>query len=199
MRSALPLSERSGERITRILEKNIKNTSRRGGTSCPDVCEGFSSGEQAPRSPPLTSIISAKSPLLLAKTEKSREDSFFYVFSAVAAEFWSKTVRYLRIVRELVLRHRTEEQHVRSQTAAVISGVFFGFFQSVLADQCGDVMKPTRSCDGAAQQGNTFANVTICTAHNGYRGTDCRQDGNDELDDVLNCFFLHFFTDCFNC
>ena len=53
---------------------------------------------------------------------------FFYVFSAVAAEFWSKTVRYLRIVRELVLRHRTEEQHVRSQTAAVISGVFIVFF-----------------------------------------------------------------------
>ena len=59
-------------------------------------------------------------------------------------------------------------------------------------------MKPTGSCDCSAQQGEAFADVSVCAAHNGYRGTDCRQDGNDELDDVLNSFLLfHNFIWCF--
>ena len=38
------------------------------GTTCLDTCESLSSGEQVPRPSPLTSIISTKSPLRLAKT-----------------------------------------------------------------------------------------------------------------------------------
>ena len=66
------------------------------GTACLDVCEDVSSGEQAPRPSPLTPIISAKSPLRLAKTLKKQmrgpnpavSSVFFMFFAAVRAEFW---------------------------------------------------------------------------------------------------------------
>ena len=59
-------------------------------------------------------------------TAVSRES--FYVFAAVRAEFWQKTVMYLRAVRELAFRHRTEEQHVRPKASAITSGVLYVFF-----------------------------------------------------------------------
>ena len=68
-----------------MLKKTEKTPVEAVGTACLDVCEDVSSGEQAPRPSPLTPIISAKSPLRLAKTLKrqnawshySREQSFF--------------------------------------------------------------------------------------------------------------------------
>ena len=53
------------------------------------------------------------------------------------------------------------------------------------------MMKPACSGYGAAQQGEAFADVSVCAAHNGYRGADGGQDGNDELDDVFDSFFFH--------
>ena len=55
-----------------MLKKTGKTPVEAVGTACLDVCEDVSSGEQAPRASPLTPIISAKSPLRLAKTEKSK-------------------------------------------------------------------------------------------------------------------------------
>ena len=55
-----------------MLKKTEKTPVEAVGTACLDVCEDVSSGEQAPRPSPLTPIISAKSPLRLAKTEKSK-------------------------------------------------------------------------------------------------------------------------------
>jgi hypothetical protein len=51
-----------------MLKKTEKTPVEAVGTACLDVCEEVSSGEQAPRASPLTPIISAKSPLRLAKT-----------------------------------------------------------------------------------------------------------------------------------
>ena len=53
-----------------MLKKTIKTPVEAVGTACLDGCECVSSGEQAPRPSPLTSIISAKSPLRLAKNIK---------------------------------------------------------------------------------------------------------------------------------
>ena len=55
-----------------MLKKTGKTPVEAVGTACLDVCEDVSSGEQAPRPSPLTPIISAKSPLRLAKTLKSK-------------------------------------------------------------------------------------------------------------------------------
>ena len=59
-----------------------------------------------------------------------------------------------------------------------------------LADQSRDVMQIAGACDGAAQQG--YALDGIARHAGGYR--ECRADGSqeshDELDDVLNGFFL---------
>ena len=132
------------------------------------------------------------SPLLPGGGDNSRsERTFFYVFSAGAAEFWNKTVMYLWTVQKLAFRHRTEEQHVRSQTAAVMSGVFIVFFLPVLADQGRYVMQVSCSCDGADQQSNTLGRVASHAGGYRQRGTDCRQDGNDELDDVFDSFLFH--------
>ena len=60
-------------------------------------------------------------------TAVSRE--FFYVFAAVRAEFWQKTVMYLRAVRELAFRHRTEGQHVRPIGLSHHKRGFVCFFQ----------------------------------------------------------------------
>ena len=75
--------------------------------------------------------------------------------------------------------------------------VNYSNFFPIKLHQCGDVMKPTGSCDCSAQQGEAFADVSVCAAHNGYRGTDGGQDGHDELNDVLNRFLFHNFTCCF--
>ena len=53
----------------------------------------------------------------------------FYVFAAVRAEFWLKTVVYLRAVRELAFKHRTEGQHVRSIDLSHHKRGFRCFFQ----------------------------------------------------------------------
>ena len=53
-----------------MLKKTEKTPAEAVGTACLDVCEDVSSGEQAPRASPLTPIISAKSPLRLAKNIK---------------------------------------------------------------------------------------------------------------------------------
>ena len=55
-----------------MLKKTEKTPVEAVGTACLDVCEDVSSGEQAPRASLLTPIISAKSPLRLAKTLKSK-------------------------------------------------------------------------------------------------------------------------------
>ena len=55
-----------------MLKKTEKTPVEVVGTACLDVCEDVSSGEQAPRASPLTPIISAKSPLRLAKTLKKQ-------------------------------------------------------------------------------------------------------------------------------
>ena len=55
-----------------MLKKTEKTPVEAVGTACLDVCEDVSSGEQAPRASLLRPIISAKSPLRLAKTEKSK-------------------------------------------------------------------------------------------------------------------------------
>ena len=52
-------------------------------------------------------------------------------------------------------------------------------------------MKPACSGYCSAQQGEAFADVTVCTAHNGYGRTDGGQDGHDELDDVFDGFLFH--------
>ena len=59
------LKNRKGRKM---LKKTEKTPAEAVSTACLDVCEDVSSGEQAPRPPPLTYIISAKSPLRLAKT-----------------------------------------------------------------------------------------------------------------------------------
>ena len=105
-----------------MLKKTEKTPVEVVGTACLDVCEDVSSGEQAPRASPLTPIISAKSPLRLAKTLKSKmrgpntavSSVFFMFFAAVRAEFLQKTVMYLRAMQKLAFKHRTEGQHVRS-------------------------------------------------------------------------------------
>ena len=57
----------------------------------------------------------------------SRE--FFMFFAAVRAEFWHKTVMYLRAVQKLAFRHRTEGQHVRSLDLSHHKRGFICFFQ----------------------------------------------------------------------
>ena len=47
-------------------------------------------------------------------SERAGERPLFSVFSAMAAEFWNKTVMYLWAVQKLAFRHRPEGQHVRS-------------------------------------------------------------------------------------
>ena len=70
-----------------MLKKTEKTPAEAVGTACLDVCEEVSSGEQAPRASLLTPTISAKSPLRLAKTLKSKMrgpttavSRVFYVF-----------------------------------------------------------------------------------------------------------------------
>ena len=121
-----------------MLKKTEKTPVEAVGTACLDVSEDVSSGEQAPRPSPLTSIISAKSPLRLAKTNKSIQRvptiavsrAFFMFFAAVRAEFWHKTVMYLRAVQKLAFRHRTEGQHVWSLDLSRHKRGFRCFFQS---------------------------------------------------------------------
>ena len=60
-----------------------------------------------------------------------------------------------------------------------------------LADESRDVMKPAGSCDCSTQQGEAFADVSVCAAHNGYGRTNGGQDGHYELNDVLNRFLFH--------
>ena len=120
-----------------MLKKTEKTPAEAVGTACLDVCEDVSSGEQAPRPSPLTFIISAKSPLRLAKTLKSIQRvpttavsrAFFMFFAAVRAEFWHKTVMYLRAVQKLAFKHRTEGQHVRSIDLSHHKRGFRCFFQ----------------------------------------------------------------------
>ena len=56
-------------------------------------------------------------------------ETFFLFFAAVRAEFWNKTVMYLRAVRELALRQRPEGQQVRSFDLRHHKRGFICFFQ----------------------------------------------------------------------
>ena len=47
------------------------------------------------------------------------------------------------------------------------------------------------SYDGAAKEGDALANMSVCAAHDGDGRTDGGENRHDELDDVLDGFFLH--------
>ena len=58
-------------------------------------------------------------------------------------------------------------------------------------------MQPACADDGAAQEGNTFGGSTGSGGGNRQRRTDGGQNRHDELNDVLDSFFLfHNFTCC---
>ena len=79
----------------------------------------------------------------------------------------------------------------------VVSVVFNNYRLFVISDkllhQRRKVLQVPRAGDGAAQEGNTFAHMSVCAAHNGYGRTDGSQDCHDELNDVLDSFLFHFF------
>ena len=45
--------------------------------------------------------------------------------------------------------------------------------------------------DGSSEKCDSCSRVSSHTTHYRERGTDCRQDGNDELDDVFDRFLFH--------
>ena len=54
-----------------------------------------------------------------------------------------------------------------------------------------EMVEVSGSCDSAAKEGDALANMSVCAAHDGDGRPDGGQNRHDELNDVLDSFFLH--------
>ena len=60
-----------------------------------------------------------------------------------------------------------------------------------LLHQRAEMVEVSGSCDGAAEEGDALANMSVCAAHDGDGRADGGQNRHDELNDVLNGFLFH--------
>ena len=57
--------------------------------------------------------------------------------------------------------------------------------------QRAEMVEVSGSCDGAAEEGDALANMSVCATHDGDGRTDGGENRHDELNDVLNGFLFH--------
>ena len=62
--------------------------------------------------------------------------------------------------------------------------------EAIPLHQRAEMVQVSGSCDGAAEEGDALANMSVCAAHDGDGRTDGGENRHDELNDVLNGFFL---------